>query len=412
MISSSKAFQFSQVFRQLSLLIVNVLLTKNLLSTAQIGDYEWLWYSSAALTFSWTSGIIQYASSIYNQEDERFLSNVFGLMQGLMLLCFFFVCVLQPNKESWLLFFSFQLFNIPSILLEYILYWKNKTNHLLQISLWSNLVTILCLSLPLYLNYNISTSYSFLIVVGIVRWLILLYELKPIYLPQIKSTILLLQKSAPLIFYALLGSFSIILDGWLLEYFFKDSTLFAQFRYGAKEMPTVLTLSAAFSAALIPILSQQKTEGLEELKTRSAKLFPVFFIPAMILMVFSQPIFTLIFNKDFATSAPIFNIYLLITLSRAIFSQTILVALGHHRLQVKIGLVEIAINIVVSLVLIPFLGIAGIAWGTFVAFLSEKIIQTLWLWKNERILPTQFIHWTYWFYAIGLIICFIASLFL
>jgi O-antigen/teichoic acid export membrane protein len=57
-----------------------------------------------------------------------------------------------------------------------------------------------------------------------------------------------------------------------------------------------------------------------------------------------------------------------------IFPQSILLAINRRDLILKTAYWEVIINIVSSVILMWKFGIIGIAYGTFVAFLSEKII--------------------------------------
>ena len=57
-----------------------------------------------------------------------------------------------------------------------------------------------------------------------------------------------------------------------------------------------------------------------------------------------------------------------------IFPQSVLLALNRRELILKTAYWEVIINIVSSLILMWKFGIIGIAYGTVLAFLSEKLI--------------------------------------
>ena len=57
-----------------------------------------------------------------------------------------------------------------------------------------------------------------------------------------------------------------------------------------------------------------------------------------------------------------------------IFPQSVLLALNRRELILKTAYWEVIINIVSSLILMWKFGIIGIAYGTAIAFLSEKLI--------------------------------------
>ena len=71
----------------------------------------------------------------------------------------------------------------------------------------------------------------------------------------------------------------------------------------------------------------------------------------------------------------IFNTYLLIIVSRLLFPQAILIGMNKHSDVFIISLIELAVNIVLSLILIRYFGLVGIALGTALAFWLEKSIM-------------------------------------
>jgi Na+-driven multidrug efflux pump len=81
-----------------------------------------------------------------------------------------------------------------------------------------------------------------------------------------------------------------------------------------------------------------------------------------------------LFNPAFASSASIFNIYLLLVISRLVFPQVILTGLAYTREIMLASFLELLVNVAFSLVLVSWLGIAGVAAGTVIAFLFEKIL--------------------------------------
>ena len=72
-------------------------------------------------------------------------------------------------------------------------------------------------------------------------------------------------------------------------------------------------------------------------------------------------------------SATIFNIYLLIIISRLLLPQTLLNGLQISKPIMIAALLELIVNVSLSLILVQFYGIAGIAYATFIAYLFEKI---------------------------------------
>jgi len=95
--------------------------------------------------------------------------------------------------------------------------------------------------------------------------------------------------------------------------------------------------------------------------------------------------FPLVFNSNFAESANVFDVFLLIVISRLIFPQTILIALGKTKTILFISILETLLNIVLSIWLVHIYGLVGIAFGTVLAFMFEKIVIAFYLKTKEGI---------------------------
>jgi O-antigen/teichoic acid export membrane protein len=135
---------------------------------------------------------------------------------------------------------------------------------------------------------------------------------------------------------------------------------------------------------------------LDELKKQSTRLMNVLFPITWIFLLCSKSLYPLIFSAAFVQSASIFNIYLLLIISRMIFPQSVILALKRSDIILKTAYWEIAINVISSVILMLKFGIIGIAYGTVVAFLSEKIILAFRL-KRLKIDFQQYTDLKRWF---------------
>ena len=175
----------------------------------------------------------------------------------------------------------------------------------------------------------------------------------------------------PLVMYAVSTGLARSFDAWLVASTFTEAD-FAIFRYGAREFPIVAALSAGLSTILIPRLHDHLALG--ELKSRSIRLMHAWYPVIAVLMLASHFIFPLIYGDAYLMSASIFNIFLLLTLTQLFFPQSIMIARGDSRLLWYVSIAELCVNVGVSLLLLPYFGLVGIAWGTLIAFIFEKII--------------------------------------
>jgi O-antigen/teichoic acid export membrane protein len=212
----------------------------------------------------------------------------------------------------------------------------------------------------------------------------------------------------PLILYAVSSAIARSLDAWLVARYFNES-IFAVFRYGAREFPLVVALAGGLSIIMIPRLIQN--DALPELKNRSTRLMNRCYPIVAVLMLFSPLLFEFVFGVAFRESALIFNIYLLLTLTQLIFPQAILTARGDTKILWWISLFELAVNVGSSLFLMREFGLIGIVCGTLIAFVVEKIILLQVVYKRYKIpVVALFNPGTLLLYTILLSITFISSL--
>jgi O-antigen/teichoic acid export membrane protein len=103
-------------------------------------------------------------------------------------------------------------------------------------------------------------------------------------------------------------------------------------------------------------------------------------------------------------SAAIFNIYLLLIISRVFFPQTILLARNENKIILMASVLEIIVNVTCSLILLHFYGIIGIAYGTQIAFFFEKIFLGAYLSLKKKIFLPQYLSIKIWMaYSIVLV---------
>ena len=202
----------------------------------------------------------------------------------------------------------------------------------------------------------------------------------------------LLKTSTPLILSFVVTGSAQYIDGYLVSKFFGESEL-AIFRYGARELPFSLLLANALSLAMVPQLAGKNNldVALQKLKSESSKLILYLFPISIILMIGSKWFYPMLFNENFADSAIIFNVYLLLISSRFIFPQSVLIAKNENKLLFNVSIIELITNILISVILMFKLGTIGIAYGTVIAFAVEKIILIFNVKARWNISPHQYI---------------------
>jgi O-antigen/teichoic acid export membrane protein len=108
-------------------------------------------------------------------------------------------------------------------------------------------------------------------------------------------------------------------------------------------------------------------------------------------MIFSNYFYVKIFNPDFEQSAVIFDIYLLLIVSRLTFPQTISLGLKETGIIFKASLIEIIVNAGFSILSVMFFGIYGVAFATVLAFYTEKLYLMFFLGKTKGISVNQYV---------------------
>ena len=253
---------------------------------------------------------------------------------------------------------------------------------------------LLLMAVPALFGMSIQISIIGLVIISLVRyvWLIILLR-KYAHITFSKKFIREhLHLAWPLIVSSLLGSSAQYVDGFLVLHKF-DADTFAIFRYGAKEFPLVLLMANALSAAMISEFSVKDKQigALKTLRDKTTRLMHLLFPVTIVLIIFSGWLYPRIFSESFASSAVIFNIYLLLIISRLLFPHTILIGLKKTKIIMYAALAELSVNIVLSIAFIYFWGIEGVAFATFIAYAVQKIIWIIYIKRVLGILPNQYI---------------------
>jgi O-antigen/teichoic acid export membrane protein len=117
-------------------------------------------------------------------------------------------------------------------------------------------------------------------------------------------------------------------------------------------------------------------------------LFPI----TMVIMLFTRWFYPRLFNPEFHKSAGIFLVYSLLIIPRLVFPQTIIVGRKKTRITLFAALLELALNIPLSLMMIKWgYGIVGVALATFIVYSINKILLIGYVWFRMKIKPSEYI---------------------
>ncbi len=391
-LNPTKALQLFQLVRYASLVLIGVLFAKLGVSTYDIGVYESLIFLTSLLSFFWLSGVAQGMLSIYREgeNDRSVISAAFFSMIIMSLIsALAFRVLLTPysimaNNPGILYFgghiFWFMLLNGPAFMAEYILLLKKKSKMLAGYALVSYPIQVVLVIGPVMFGGGLDQAINGLVYaasfrLAIALLLVLRYGGTFVNLSEVKN---LLAMSWPLILGTLLSGSAEYIDGVIVSRFFDEST-FAVYRYGAKEFPLFILMAAAFSNAKISEVAQSHDlkASAEQLRKGASGMMKWFFPIAIILTLASPWLFVNFFNSDFNESAYVFNAYLLTLASRIMFPQTLLIGRGHTKVVMNVGILEIGMNVVLSLLLVTQFGIVGIAYASVIAYALEKVLLSI-----------------------------------
>ncbi len=405
MLTSVRALQLFQVMRFGAFFLTGILFTKLGLGAYGIGLYESLLFLGSLLSFFWLSGLTQSLLANYRpapRSTEFF--NAFLVMAGCSVLVFvLFRLLITPfsflanNPEVLWHYGTFSWYVLlmgPVFLVEYILLLKDRPKELVGYGVFAFGTQLAFVTLPILLGYGLEEAILGLTASAALRFIVLMVLLVKYAQFTIDRDFLrnFLITAAPLIAGALLSGSAEYLDGLIVSHYFNEQT-FAIYRYGAKEFPLVLLLANAFSNGLVPKVSQNVQAGMAEIRQGSLRMMHLFFPLSIGLMLVSGWLYPLMFSAEFAQSAAVFNVYLLLVISRVVFPQTLLIGLRHAKTIMYVSMVEITVNVGLSLLFVQWFGLVGIAYATVIAFVVEKLLLMAILWRKEGISPFSYWPW-------------------
>jgi len=169
-------------------------------------------------------------------------------------------------------------------------------------------------------------------------------------------------------------------------------------------------LANGLSSSMLPEFSTRlrMKESLAKIKAKSERLMHLLFPASMVMMLFTRWLFPRVFTPEYIRSADIFLIYLLLIIPRLVFPQTIVIGRKKTRITLIAAILELAINVPLSLYLIRDYGTVGVALATLFVYIVEKIFLAGYVWVKMKIKPTEYIPVKiYAIYSILIVILFV-----
>jgi len=410
---STRLFQAFGVARQLTTIAIAVALAKSGISLGSIGIYEQLFFLGYLLTFFWMDGLVRgyvaMAGTMPSREQPRFLGGVAATLITLALLMAAGALVFAGPLidgfagggvpiRHWYLFIGFIFPYQASMLVEHVLMLRRDDTAQWRWMALSTAGLFLSLMVPIWMSGRLESGLLGLLVFGALRLAVLILLCRPRFPARGEMPAMLAwgSLSTPLIGYAIAAGGALVLDGWIINAWFRDPEVFALYRYGARELPFSTVLAGATGTVFIHRLASGWAEALPDLRKRTRQLLHLFFPLTIGIMLFSEPLFRVVFREELGPASEIFRIYLFVLVSRFVLSGSLITARGASGFMLRVGLGELAINAVLSLVLVRYWGVSGVAWATVLAYSFEKVVHLWWLRRRWGVRPDDFIPLPLW----------------
>lgn len=407
--NSLQIFQFLRfgTFFLISILLAKVaMLYQHEYGLRLISQYENLMLATSSLTFFWVAGITNTLIPYFNNGDEavkrKVLFNTFILLLVFSVVAGIIVAIMgffhDRDKTLFQMFGLVVILNTPTYIADYIFYLKGKFKSLIIWGIVTFGAHILLLCIPLYFKQSLTLGINLLLVLSLVKFnytIILLMKYSSI---SINKELIMdfMRKVLPIMFSVLLAGSMDYINSYIVEFKFTDEE-FAMFRYGAKELPIFLILANSLSSVYSGEIAKYNQEGrldvgLKRLRKSSQKLMRWLFPSTIALMFLSPYLFKYAYNEELMAGYKIFNIYLLLIVSRMIYPQTVIMGIMKNKIFYLISSNYLVINCLLSFWFIYLIGLEGIAYATVIAYLIEKIMLAIYC-KMQGIDFRKFTPW-------------------
>lgn len=416
---ASKIIHYATVF------FTGVVLTRSL-SKAEYGTFSQIILLSTALsliTGTWLAKSIYYFVPSSSRKKEVILQTYLFLF-GLGLIVGGLVWALRFQIAHW-----FQNEHLASLAIYISLYMIMLTLYRLAepffisvekahvLAMINIIYSIIYMSLVSYfLLTGVSLEQLMTVIVLLYAALIIFILANILKLPGAISRIIDGQVLAQQLRYAaplFLSTFVIVLGYQIDKYIIATtySTVdFAVYYRGAIELPLIEIITFTIYNMLLPrfvrLYQEDRRNDFLRVWHEAIKKTAILVIPLFVFFLFiSQRFITFLYTERYASSTPIFRIYLLIILIQIVSYDTILQATGKTRGIFYASSLKLAASLIVSLFLIRTVGPAGAAIGLVSGHLVASLYYLL---RIRRIFLVTFLRvfpWLYIFQVLTLALC-------
>jgi len=386
------SLQLMQIIRTASVFAISIFMAQYCKDITVISHYETLFLVGTGLSFFWVSGLMTtFLPFYYERPESKQGIVIFSAFFSLFILSFFsaFLILLAGilffKEMSWYLFASYAVyifFNSPAFLIEYIFLAKNKNRLILYYAFIAFALQVVVFCTVIFLTDSLLAGIISLAVYAFVKFvflIVILVKYADLHLDfeVIRKYML---KSSPIILSLLIGGSSDYVSSFIVRYFSSESE-FAIYRYGAREFPLTRILANSLSVIMsgeiaFAIKKENMHQSLLDLKKSATRLMHIVFPLTFILLFTSKYLFSFFYTSTFESSYEIFNILLMLIVTRTIFPQSVLMGLQRTDLIFKASVIEFLSNLILGALLVYLIGVRGAA----IAIVASYYINTAILW--------------------------------
>jgi O-antigen/teichoic acid export membrane protein len=194
----------------------------------------------------------------------------------------------------------------------------------------------------------------------------------------------------PLILHAFNSGLMDYVDGWIVSLVFGEES-FALYRYGARELPFNVLLIGGLVSGLVHRFKATDVVDAATLRAEILQIMKLLFPINCALILLSPVLYTLVYHEEFAFSARIFNIYALTLLSRVVINQVFCYVHHHTWVLTWSTAVEVVVNVILSILLMQWLGLLGIPLATVLAYALQKLFLIIYVRKKFGVRLSEYV---------------------
>jgi O-antigen/teichoic acid export membrane protein len=177
--------------------------------------------------------------------------------------------------------------------------------------------------------------------------------------------------SLPLGFAQLVWKLNQVVDKYVVMYFL-PMAVFAEYSVGSWEIPLVPMVANAVAAVMMPQFVSAYLDGRREdllsAWTEAVEKVSIIVLPLVVLfLVIARDLIVLLFTEKYLNAVLPFQIYTLILLQRVTAYDAVLKAIDRTRVVTLWALFTIAVNLVLCVPFVLWIGMAGAALSTLIA---------------------------------------------